>query len=169
MPPPRNITILGAGLTGLASAHHLSRLLPSTSRITLLDSTDRLGGWVRSKRHAIGFGDDTGRLVEGEVVCELGPRSIRPRGSRGAAGMLRLVSILYCLKRFTPGKLMKSICTDSDIRSATLTFSIRSYLSPEPILPQRIGTSSTCPLPNQPHPNSLSTHSYPTILFSEVY
>ncbi len=92
MPQPKSITILGAGLTGLVSAYQLSRALPSTSRITLVDSTNRLGGWVRSKRHAVRLRNDKGEVVvEGEVVCEQGPRSIRPKGSPGAAGMLRLV------------------------------------------------------------------------------
>ena len=91
MKPPGHITVLGAGLTGLSTAWRLSHLLPSTSRITLLESSDRIGGWVQSSTRQVGFRDEQGNDQEGEVILELGPRSIRPTGSKGAAGMLKLV------------------------------------------------------------------------------
>jgi hypothetical protein len=40
-----------------------------------------------------GVKDDLGVHGKVDVVLESGPRSIRPRGSKGAAQMLKLVSI----------------------------------------------------------------------------
>ncbi|ORY31609.1 hypothetical protein BCR39DRAFT_493622 [Naematelia encephala] len=90
---PSHVTILGAGLTGLTAAYRLisSPLLPSSTRITLVDSSRHIGGWVDSTRHAVGFKGQDGEMIEGELVLEGGPRSIRPRGSRGAPNMLRLI------------------------------------------------------------------------------
>jgi oxygen-dependent protoporphyrinogen oxidase len=88
--PGRHITILGSGLTGLYTAYRLS-LSPGT-KITLLDSASRVGGWVDSRNRPVKFSNDKGELVQGEVTLESGPRSIRPRASRGAPGMLKLVS-----------------------------------------------------------------------------
>lgn len=91
MAPPQHVTILGAGLTGLVTAFRLSQAIPS-AKITLIDKAERAGGWVGSTRHSVAFKDQDGQDVEGEVTLESGPRSIRPRGSAGAAGMLKLVS-----------------------------------------------------------------------------
>ena len=91
MASPQHVTVLGAGLTVLITTFRLSQALPST-KINLLDKSHRAGGWVGSSRHAVGFADENGQAVEGQVTLESGPRSIRPRGSAGAAGMLKLVS-----------------------------------------------------------------------------
>ena len=88
--PDRHITILGEGLTGLYAAYRLSS--SPDIKVTLLDSASRVGGWVDSRNRPVKFIDDKGELVQGEVTLESGPRSIRPRASRGAPGMLRLVS-----------------------------------------------------------------------------
>ncbi|WWD19849.1 protoporphyrinogen oxidase [Kwoniella shandongensis] len=102
-PPPRHITILGAGLTGLSTAFHLSRNLPSSSKITLVEGSSRLGGWVDSRAHDVGYKDkESGELIEGKVVLETGPRSIRPRGSRGAASMLRMIRDLGLVDSIVP-------------------------------------------------------------------
>lgn len=85
--PDRHITILGEGLTGLYTAYRLSS--SPGIKITLLDSASRVGGWVDSRNRPVKFVDEQGELVQGEVTLE---SSIRPRGSRGAAGMLKLVS-----------------------------------------------------------------------------
>lgn len=65
---PRNIAILGGGITGLSAAHYLARELP-TAKITIYDSSDRLGGWLQSKRVDVG---------NGNVLFESGPRTLRP-------------------------------------------------------------------------------------------
>jgi len=89
--PDRHITILGEGLTGLYAAYRLSSS-PGV-RVTLLDSASRVGGWVDSRNRPVSFTDEQGHLIEGEVTLESGPRSIRPRASRGAPLMLKLVSL----------------------------------------------------------------------------
>lgn len=43
-----------------------------------------------SKKHPIGLKHE-GQVIEGEAVVESGPRSLRPRGSRGSASTLKLV------------------------------------------------------------------------------
>ncbi|KAK8853421.1 protoporphyrinogen oxidase [Kwoniella newhampshirensis] len=102
-PPPSHITVLGAGLTGLSTAFHLSRHLPRTSKINLIEGSSRLGGWIDSRDHLVGFKDpSSGEMREGKVVLETGPRSIRPRGSRGAASMLRMLRDLDLLDSIVP-------------------------------------------------------------------
>lgn len=90
-PPPRTVAVVGGGLAGLTAAY---RLASAGARVTLLDSASRLGGWVHTRRHRVAFQDHNAvapRRHEGEVVCEGGPRSIRPKGGVGAAKMLSLV------------------------------------------------------------------------------
>jgi hypothetical protein len=89
--PDRHITILGEGLTGLYAAYRLSS--SPGIKVTLLDSASRVGGWVDSRNRPVSFTDEQGNLIEGEVTLESGPRSIRPRASRGAPLMLKLVSL----------------------------------------------------------------------------
>lgn len=71
--PPPNIAILGGGITGLSSAYYLSQQLPAAN-ITLYESTERLGGWLRSKHVDVG---------NGTVVFEQGPRTLRPHTPAG--------------------------------------------------------------------------------------
>jgi oxygen-dependent protoporphyrinogen oxidase len=65
--------------------------MPGT-KVTLLESSSRVGGWVDSRNRPVKFIDEDGNLIQGEVTLESGPRSIRPRASRGAPVMLKLVS-----------------------------------------------------------------------------
>ncbi|WRT70011.1 protoporphyrinogen oxidase [Kwoniella shivajii] len=102
MSPPSRIAVLGGGLSGLTTAYHLSKSLPSSSKITLIEASPRIGGWINSKQHQVGFKDDKGEIVEGSVTLESGPRSIRPRGSKGAAGMLRMLRDLDLVKDIIP-------------------------------------------------------------------
>ncbi|KAJ9110283.1 hypothetical protein QFC19_001686 [Naganishia cerealis] len=118
MPPVNNITILGGGLTGLTLAYRLSRLIPTLpslsrtsadslhrhtgahrdTRITLIERSERIGGWVNSKSEVVrvpksitkGKGKVQSEAIDVEVTLEAGPRSIRPKGSAGAAYMLKL-------------------------------------------------------------------------------
>jgi protoporphyrinogen oxidase len=87
--PNRHVTVLGAGLTGLYAAYRLSS--SPNIKVTLLDTASRVGGWVDSRSHPVKFTDADGQLIEGRVTLESGPRSIRPKGSRGAPTMLKLV------------------------------------------------------------------------------
>lgn len=77
-----NVAVLGGGITGLATAHYLSKEFPS-AKITLYESKDTLGGWMKSKVMDVG---------DGEVIFESGPRSLRPQAPNGTLS-LRLVGI----------------------------------------------------------------------------
>ena len=69
--PDNHVVVLGGGITGLATAFHLSRRIPQI-KITLVENQDRVGGWMRSERVELGAG-------KGHVVLEAGPRTLRPR------------------------------------------------------------------------------------------
>jgi hypothetical protein len=68
-----HVVILGGGITGLSAAFHLARKHP-TLRITLIEKSNRFGGWIRSDR--VEVYDKNGN--RGSVLLESGPRSIRP-------------------------------------------------------------------------------------------
>lgn len=76
----QKIAVLGAGVTGLTTAFHLSRTVPN-ARITILEATSRIGGWINSERIAVDGG---------EILFEWGPRSLRPdlRGAGLATAVL---------------------------------------------------------------------------------
>lgn len=63
--------VLGAGITGLATAYYLRQKDPRC-KVTIYEASDRIGGWVGSKRVSVPTGD---------VVFESGPRSLRPGGN----------------------------------------------------------------------------------------
>jgi oxygen-dependent protoporphyrinogen oxidase len=77
---PTNIAILGAGISGLATANALSRSLPN-AKITIYEAADRVGGWMRSERIDV---------ADGSIIFEKGPRTLRPHT---AAGMTTLCVI----------------------------------------------------------------------------
>ncbi|EMC95737.1 hypothetical protein BAUCODRAFT_71155 [Baudoinia panamericana UAMH 10762] len=66
--PTHNVAILGGGITGLACAYYLSKELPKAS-ITIFEASDRIGGWLSSKRVPV---------KDGTVLFEAGPRTLRP-------------------------------------------------------------------------------------------
>ncbi|XP_034794726.2 protoporphyrinogen oxidase isoform X6 [Pan paniscus] len=76
----RTVVVLGGGISGLAASYHLSRA-PCPPKVVLVESSERLGGWIRSVRGPNG------------AIFELGPRGIRPAGALGARTLL-LVSEL---------------------------------------------------------------------------
>jgi len=81
------IAVLGGGITGLASAHYLTRELPH-AKVTLYEGSDRLGGWLRSKHIHVG---------NGTVVFEQGPRTLRPSTPAGFVmlDMVRLFELYF--------------------------------------------------------------------------
>lgn len=83
------ITVLGGGITGLSAAFHLSRKYPSC-RITLLEKSDRFGGWIHSKR--VRFGIPGGDI--GSAILELGPRTLRPQ-SKALLEMARMLELCW--------------------------------------------------------------------------
>ncbi|KAF8512526.1 hypothetical protein BU17DRAFT_54043 [Hysterangium stoloniferum] len=84
---PSSIAVLGGGITGLSATFHLSRKFP-TSRILLVEKSNRLGGWVKSKhvKFPIPGGD------VGNVVIECGPRTLRPN-SRAVLELINLLNL----------------------------------------------------------------------------
>lgn len=85
------LAIVGAGLSGLSTAHHylrqLSPRLRSNTRIVILDKQHRVGGWCRAVRIPSQDADDHAhhhkRRKDSALVFETGPRSIRPVGLSG--------------------------------------------------------------------------------------
>ena len=68
-PVPSHVVVLGGGITGLSSAFHLTRRLPRASKITVIERTNRLGGWIKSHP-----------LHGNNIALEAGPRTLRGGG-----------------------------------------------------------------------------------------
>ena len=68
---PQNVAVLGGGISGLASAYFVSKESPNT-KITIYESGDQLGGWIKSQRKHLPDG--------GSVLFEYGPRTLRAAG-----------------------------------------------------------------------------------------
>ena len=81
---PEKIAVLGGGITGLASAHYLAREKPE-ALITVYEGSNRLGGWLQSKKVEV---------KNGSVLFEGGPRTLRCN-SPAAMVTLELVSSLH--------------------------------------------------------------------------
>ena len=67
-PSTTEIAVLGGGITGLATAHYLTKQLPN-AKITIYEGSGRLGGWLKSK--AV-------NVANGQILFEEGPRTLRP-------------------------------------------------------------------------------------------
>ncbi|ODN77496.1 protoporphyrinogen oxidase [Cryptococcus amylolentus CBS 6039] len=141
-PPPKNITILGAGLSGLSTAYHLSTHLPASSgtKITVLEAANHIGGWVDSRKYEVGFKGQDGVIREGVVGIETGPRSIRPRGGRGAATMLRMLrdigleESIISIPFSHPAAKNRFLLDTSTFTLTPLPSSLPSVLRPQPPL-----------------------------------
>lgn len=85
MPPPARISVIGGGLTGLSSTFHLARRFPA-AKVTLLEQSPRLGGWVYSERVQVrgGSGNEAG------ILLERGPRTLRPN-SKAVLELVRFI------------------------------------------------------------------------------
>jgi oxygen-dependent protoporphyrinogen oxidase len=70
----RHVVVVGAGITGLTIAHRLARDAPDRLAVTVLETSDRAGGTIRSER------------VDG-YLCEHGPQGLLDN----APGTLTLV------------------------------------------------------------------------------
>ena len=80
----KEIAILGGGITGLSTAHNISKCLPH-AKITVYEASDRLGGWLNS---------ELVQVDNGEVLFEWGPRTLRP--DLGGSGMATLDLVRTC-------------------------------------------------------------------------
>lgn len=76
---PRQIVILGAGISGLTAAWKIQRRLGAEASITLIEKSPRVGGWIQS-------------LQKEEFLFEQGPRSCRSHGT--GAATLQLIEEL---------------------------------------------------------------------------
>ncbi|XP_074538692.1 protoporphyrinogen oxidase [Halichoeres trimaculatus] len=66
----RTVAVLGGGIGGLAASYYLSKS-PQITKVILLESSGRFGGWLWSTRRSDG------------AVFEHGPRGVRPAGAVG--------------------------------------------------------------------------------------
>lgn len=73
---PREIAVLGAGITGLTTAHYLARHA-TNANITVYEAGDRPGGWVKADQ--VEVEDEEGR--RGQVLFQHGPRMLRSGSS----------------------------------------------------------------------------------------
>lgn len=80
--------ILGGGLSGLSAAYYALEN-PRLGSIVLLEASNRLGGWVSTKKSPNGS------------IFEQGPRTIRPRGEAGE-NTLHLVDALNLDDKIIP-------------------------------------------------------------------
>lgn len=80
-----SVGILGGGITGLATAYFLTRNDPKV-QVTLYEASDRVGGWLSSKRVDV---------HDGSILFEAGPRTLRPH----ANGILTARLVRLCLHR----------------------------------------------------------------------
>uniref|UniRef100_A0A3Q1G2B1 Amine oxidase domain-containing protein n=1 Tax=Acanthochromis polyacanthus TaxID=80966 RepID=A0A3Q1G2B1_9TELE len=64
------IAVLGGGIGGLATSYYLCKN-PQVTKVIVLESSSRFGGWLWSTRRSDG------------AVFEHGPRGIRPAGAVG--------------------------------------------------------------------------------------
>ncbi|PHH67283.1 hypothetical protein CDD81_3052 [Ophiocordyceps australis] len=73
-----HVGIIGGGLTGLTTAYYLAKRLPRTTRLTVYEASDRLGGWLQTERvEGSGMGLEVGRELEGaRIAFERGPRTL---------------------------------------------------------------------------------------------
>lgn len=84
------VTVLGGGISGLSAAYYLAKTHKDPSKITVVESSPRFGGWMHSIRSETG------------AIFEQGPRSLRPVGPAGWEA-LKLVStyIIYICIQLT--------------------------------------------------------------------
>jgi protoporphyrinogen/coproporphyrinogen III oxidase len=85
---PTDVGIVGGGITALSAAFAISQSKPEVN-ITIYEATNRLGGWIQSKRVDVDGG--------GSVLFELGPSSLRTQWP-DAAIMQYLVSLRVTLR-----------------------------------------------------------------------
>jgi oxygen-dependent protoporphyrinogen oxidase len=83
MSSPHHIVILGGGITGLASAYFARQRFP-TSLISVIEKSNRLGGWIRSEKVKSTLVSEPSSFQDSNFVIESGPRTLRPKGFPGA-------------------------------------------------------------------------------------
>ena len=105
--------VLGGGLSGLSAAYYALES-PKLSPVILLEASNRLGGWVTSKKSPSG------------AVFEQGPRTIRPRGEAGQNTLnliddLKLSSKVRPISVNDPAATTKFIYADKKLHPLPIT------------------------------------------------
>lgn len=100
----KNIAILGGGITGLATAHYLTKTLRN-AHITVYEAKPQLGGWLQSKRVEV---------PGGNVLFEQGPRTLR----QGTSALVTRFLVIAHPVRYTLLALLTRVQND---RSKSLT------------------------------------------------
>lgn len=75
---PKDIAVLGGGLTGLTTAYYLTHFHPD-AKITVYESADRLGGWLDTQRVDVRTSDGK----DATISFERGARTIAPQTNMG--------------------------------------------------------------------------------------
>lgn len=112
----KHIIILGAGITGLATAWYLERLAKQPLKITILEKEHRGGGWIRT-------------IEKGGFLFELGPRGFRPSGKGNKT--LELVHALGLQEELLdahPQAKKRYLWTDGKLSPFCLSFLIKKGL-----------------------------------------
>lgn len=122
------LVVLGGGMSGLSAAYYLTKL-PSSIRqgrkIVLIESSNYLGGWVKTTRHDDG------------VLHELGPRAVQSIGL-SAPNTLQLVSELGLSSRIignSPSAKLRYIMKDGKL--IPLPHSLLTALKKSPVFSQK--------------------------------
>lgn len=68
----KHYVVIGAGISGLATAWFLKQRFGNSAKITVLEKEGRVGGWIKT-------------VQQGEFLFDTGPRSCRTRGSGRAS------------------------------------------------------------------------------------
>jgi len=81
----KTVAVLGSGITGLSTAWFLTRLVPD-AKVTIYESGEKVGGWLRSRYLPV---------ENGKILFELGPRTLRAQGTSAKVmlGLVRFFSI----------------------------------------------------------------------------
>lgn len=107
-------TILGGGLGGLSAAYYLLKKDPK-SVITLVEASNRVGGWIKSNTQDDG------------VIFEQGPRTVRPKGPQGANTLalieeLDLSSHIKAIPTYHPAATKRMIYANSKLHLLPASF-----------------------------------------------
>ena len=84
----REVGVLGGGVSGLATAYFLKKMLGESAKITLFEASSRLGGWIDTE--VVPFPSLGSSSPPPSFLLEKGPRSLRIQGKE----MMELVEEL---------------------------------------------------------------------------
>ncbi|CAJ2500959.1 Uu.00g038120.m01.CDS01 [Anthostomella pinea] len=109
---PREIAVLGGGITGLTTAHYLARHA-TNANITLYEASGNLGGWVEAERAQVNKGQP------GDVLLQHGPRMLRSGASSQKYDDLVLYDVSFA-----------DVCALRQLASLEMQHKIRPFADP---------------------------------------